>query len=281
LNTFKIIFIPALIMLSVFINDSVLPASRPPIPTRRPNLDILKIAHRGSTHMAPENTLPAYEKAIELGYDYAEVDVNYTKDGVPVLMHDDKVDRTTDGKGPVSDFTLEEIKKLDAGSWFGKEAKFKGTRVPTLEEALQTMQGRIKIYIDQKFPPRPVVLELLKKYGFYPDRVLIVGANEWQLDFLKFAPDAPVLPNVNGPDDIPKILETFPSAIGINAESNVVSKELVDKAHENGLRVFSNTLMWADQPVEMQRMLDAGVDSIQTDNPPTLLKVMEKMKKTK
>lgn len=276
---YKTFLIPALIIFTVFINDSVFPAARQPIPTRRPNLGIMKIAHRGSIHLAPENTIPAYEKAIELGFDYVEVDVNYTKDGVPVIMHDDKVDRTTDGTGRVSDFTLEEIKKLDAGSWFGKDAKFKGAKVPTLEETLQVLQGRVKLYMDQKYSPRPVVLELLKKYGFYPDRVVVDGANEWQLAFLKLDPDAPVMPNIDGPGDIPKILETFPSAVAFNVESGKVSDELVDKAHACGVMVFANTLGWADQPTEMRRIIKAGVDAIQTDNPPTLFKLLEKMKK--
>jgi glycerophosphoryl diester phosphodiesterase len=254
-------------------------SAKTPIVTKHPNLDIIKIGHRGSTRFAPENTVPAYNKAIEFGFDYAEVDVRFTKDGVPVIMHDDNVSRTTDGTGLISGMTIEEIKKLDAGVKFGKEKKFKGTKVPTFEEALQTMQGHIKIYIDQKEPPRPIVLELLKKYGFYPDRVLIVGANERQTEFLKLDPNAPVMPNVEKASEIPELLKQFPLAIAFNVESPNLTPEIVEAAHAAGVMVFANTLLWADQPTEMRRALQLGVDAIQSDDPPTLLKILDRMKK--
>ena len=90
----------------------------------------MKIAHRGTTIFAPENTLPALEKAIELGAEYVEIDVRYSSDNVPVLIHDPEVDRTTNGSGNVGELTLAELKQLDAGFWFGDE--FAGTRIPTL-----------------------------------------------------------------------------------------------------------------------------------------------------
>ena len=87
-------------------------------------------AHRGFSAAAPENTLPALEAALAAGAHVAEIDVKLTKDGKLVLMHDFNLDRTTDGKGPVSSLTLAEIKELDAGRWF--DGKFARTKVPTL-----------------------------------------------------------------------------------------------------------------------------------------------------
>jgi glycerophosphoryl diester phosphodiesterase len=101
---------------------------RIPIETRRPNIEIKIIARRGAGKFAPENTLPALEKAIDLGFEYIEMDVRETRDGVAVLMHDNRIDRNTNGSGQLSDFSL---KELDAGTWFS--AEFSGTRVPTLE----------------------------------------------------------------------------------------------------------------------------------------------------
>ena len=124
---------------------SAVKVERPPIETKRPNPGIMKIGHRGTTIFAPENTLPAFEKAIELGFEYVEIDVRYTRDGVPVLLHDAELDRTTNGTGWVGELTLDEIKQFDAGSWFSDD--FAGTRVPTLEEALKIMQGRICIFV--------------------------------------------------------------------------------------------------------------------------------------
>ena len=98
-------------------------------------------AHRGHSAKAPENTLPALEAALMSGAHVAEIDVKLTKDGHLVLMHDDEVDRTTDGEGPVWELTLDEIGKLDAGRWFDR--KYARTKVPTLDEVLAWSKGRV------------------------------------------------------------------------------------------------------------------------------------------
>jgi glycerophosphoryl diester phosphodiesterase len=92
-------------------------------------------AHRGASASAPENTLPAFAKALRAGARILEMDVRFTADGQPVLMHDATVDRTTNGTGPVAALTLAQVKGLDAGRWFGK--RFRHTRVPTLREVLR------------------------------------------------------------------------------------------------------------------------------------------------
>ena len=81
----------------------------------------MNIAHRGASGYAPENTMAAFDKALEMKADYIEIDVQLSKDGEVVLMHDAMIDRTTDGSGTVDDYTLEELKQLDAGSWFGPQ----------------------------------------------------------------------------------------------------------------------------------------------------------------
>ena len=105
-------------------------------------------AHRGASDTHPENTLAAFREAIMLGAQMIEFDVALTKDGQLVLMHDATVDRTTDGTGPVAELTLEEIQKLDAGKW--KDKKFKGERVPTLQEALEMMPENIWLNVHLK-----------------------------------------------------------------------------------------------------------------------------------
>jgi glycerophosphoryl diester phosphodiesterase len=96
-------------------------------------------AHRGASGYAPENTMAAFEKAVQLGSNGIECDVQMTKDGHLVICHDEEVDRTTDGKGFIKDFTFKELSALDAGSWFGKE--FRGQRVPLLSELLELVKG--------------------------------------------------------------------------------------------------------------------------------------------
>jgi glycerophosphoryl diester phosphodiesterase len=108
----------------------------------------LIIAHRGVSEFAPENTLPAFDMAIDKSCDAIEFDVQLTKDLVPVIIHDETIDRTSSGKGYVKDFTLQQLKKYDFGSWFSP--KFKNATLPTLEEFFQiaskkNYQGLINI----------------------------------------------------------------------------------------------------------------------------------------
>ena len=139
-------------------------------------------AHRGAAGLAPENTLAAFRMAIELGADAAELDLQATKDGVVVVIHDDTVDRTTDGRGRIGDLTLADIKRLDAGTKFG--AAFRGERVPTLSELIDLVKAggndRFRLNLEIKFAEgregQPAdleerVLAVLTQAGFL-DRVI-------------------------------------------------------------------------------------------------------------
>lgn len=116
---------------------------------------IIMAAHRGDKKNCPENTLPAYQRAIELGSDAIECDLHQTKDGYVVMMHDHDVDRTTDGTGRVCDLTLEEIRKLDAGIKFGEP--FKGTKVPTFDEFLDLVTPHDDLLLNLEIKDYPNV----------------------------------------------------------------------------------------------------------------------------
>ena len=147
--------------------------------------NIFVAAHRGWSDMYPENTMIAFEKAIELGVDQLETDVRITKDGALVLIHDKTVDRTTDGTGFVRDYTLEQLKKLDAGSFMGKQ--FRGTQIPTFIEFMELVKDHPTITLDIELKEYPEedeqtaydvcdrVLKIIDEYGF-TDRVVI---NSW------------------------------------------------------------------------------------------------------
>ena len=111
---------------------------------------MLAIAHRGASAYAPENTRAAFELAIEMGAAMIETDVQVTRDGELVLIHDDLVDRTSDGTGPVADFTLDELRRLNVGSWFG--SRFAGERIVTLGEFWFEVLPRIPICLEIKDP---------------------------------------------------------------------------------------------------------------------------------
>jgi glycerophosphoryl diester phosphodiesterase len=109
---------------------------------------VLVVAHRGSSGSAPENTVAAFQLALESGADIIECDIRLTRDEEVVIFHDRTLNRTTNGSGPVQDKTLKELKSLDAGSWFS--SKFKGEGIPTLSEALQFLDGRAFLNIELK-----------------------------------------------------------------------------------------------------------------------------------
>ncbi len=106
------------------------------------------IAHRGASGVAPENTLPSIDSALAAGADYIEIDVHLTKDNAVMVMHDETVNRTTNGKGKLTNMTSSEVRLLDAGSWFSKE--FTGVKVPLFEEVIRHINGRAKLLIEIK-----------------------------------------------------------------------------------------------------------------------------------
>lgn len=118
------------------------------VPPGSPGAPPQVIAHRGASAHAPENTLAAFQRAIDLGAQWFELDCSLTVDGEVVAIHDDTVDRTTSGSGQVDEMTLAELKRLDAGSWF--DSSFSGERIPTLGEALDAANGHIGVYIEIK-----------------------------------------------------------------------------------------------------------------------------------
>lgn len=133
---------------------------------------IIAIAHRGASAWAPENTVAAFDSALEVNCPAIEFDVRLTSDGVPVVIHDDTLDRTTNGSGRVAEASWLDILRLDAGSW--KQPRFAGARVPTLEEALQAICPMARPIIELKVPIEPAMLiDLLGRYGAMRDAVVM------------------------------------------------------------------------------------------------------------
>jgi glycerophosphoryl diester phosphodiesterase len=143
---------------------------------------ITLVAHRGYSSHAPENTLAAFSMAVAQGYKDIEFDVQLTKDNIPVIMHDTTVDRTTSGKGLVKNYTYAELKKLNAGSWFGES--YNDETIPSLVEVLELLKGKAHIHIELKkdLPELPlIVAEKLRSTGWLDD----VGINTIKLKTVK------------------------------------------------------------------------------------------------
>jgi glycerophosphoryl diester phosphodiesterase len=229
---------------------------------------IIVIAHRGANRFAPENTLPAFKKAIELGCDYVELDVRRTKDGALVLMHDRTVDGKTNGHGAVEDLTLDEIRALDAGIKRGQE--WAGTKVPTFDEALAVCNGRIKVYVDNKAGPVDEVLAAIEKHKMLRQVVIYGGAEELR-EFKKRRPRVWIMPG--HPGSVEKINEMAKDLKPETMDGNLRSwtKEQVNAAHAVGVQVWVDNLGENDNEAGFQKALDMGVDAIQTDHPDLLI----------
>jgi glycerophosphoryl diester phosphodiesterase len=161
------------------------------------------IGHRGSMLDRPENTLASYRRAIEAGANVAECDVRTTRDGILVSHHDGEISRTSSGKGLVGDMTLAELRQLDFGGWF--DPKFKGERIPTLQEILELCHGKIDVMLDLKESGQPYaerIAALVRKHGEPKRIVLGIRSVEHAKQFRKLLPEARQIGLVPTPEDI-------------------------------------------------------------------------------
>lgn len=237
--------------------------------------DFIVMAHRGASAAAPENTLIAYKKAIEMGADYAELDVRQTKDSAVVLMHDKTVHRTTGEKGFVWDLTLKELKKLDAGSWFGEE--FRGEPIPTLKEVIRLVKGRMKLNIEVKISEQEPgiaqrVVDIVRSEDFSKECIITSFDMETVKRFKKIAPDLKIgiiLDKEYSTD----VFKGNWDALSTNHE--LVDSEFIHHAKENGKKVYVWTV---NEKEEMLRLIGLGIDGIITDKPDLLISVLDELR---
>jgi glycerophosphoryl diester phosphodiesterase len=227
------------------------------------------IAHRGASGHAPEHTFAAYDRAVRMGADYLEQDLQVTADGELVVLHDPTLDRTTTGAGPVDRHTLEEIRALDAGGWFAPE--FAGQRVPTLDEVL-TRYGHAQRYdIETKAP------DIEERLVALLDRHDLLGTTNWQVVIQSFEPAhlqrirelAPGLPLIQlvshrDPSLLDRLDEVSEYAAGIGPSSELVDSAFVEAAPARGLAVHPYT---ATTPEEHEALVALGVDGAFTNFP--------------
>lgn len=248
---------------------------------------VLNIAHRGSETRAPENTLAAFRLAMQEGADGVELDVQPTRDGALVVLHDPRVDRTTDGKGLVVCKTLREVKRLDAGSWFSP--RYVGERIPTLDEVFEALPAHAIVAIELK-PLRPTafvprkVLESVRRHRV-GNRVLLLSYNPVALWHCKrMAPEIPVQLS-HQPDFQEYIIQFFRWFVGLRPDIRsfdlgVLSRKpsLVLEHHLQGTRVFSSVFKHTktDTPAQTMRFLrDLGVDGIMASDPVLLKRILD------
>ena len=271
------------------------------------------VAHRGASAYAPEHTLDSYQLALKQGADFVEQDLQITRDGVLVCLHDLTLERTTNVKEIfptrsreelvagiparrwyVSDFTLRQIKRLDAGSWF--DVRFKGAQVPTFQEAIDLVRGKAGLYPETKAP------EVYSQRGFDMERLVLDVLRKNRLDKRSAARYTPVIIQSFSPESLRRLSGTLRTklplvllvgdeararwltaaglaeskqfASGIGPAKALVDKSLVMQAHALGLSVTPytfrslNTGRFKNVREEMSYYLyDLGVDALFTDNP--------------
>lgn len=223
-------------------------------------------AHRGNSAAAPENTIPAIERAIAANADYIEIDVRRTADGVIVLMHDNDLSRTTGAVGMVEESSYDELKELDAGVWFGEE--FRDTKIPTLEEVLSFCQGKISINIEIKASKRQEgmvaqIIGLIQAYQM-EEQCLITSFDYPYIQECKQF-DAKIRAGIilNHADEWTQ----YPDVDLYSVKHDAVTKEIVEQIHQREKEIHVWTVDRDDRIRELQIM---GVDNIITNKPEIL-----------
>lgn len=235
-------------------------------------------AHRGFSRVAPENTLPAFKAAMDSGADYIELDVQLTADDQLVVIHDDKLDRTTNGRGLVINRTYEQLKVLSAGSWFGSDGEFDDAEIPLFRDVLELVGKDIMLNIEIKKSGDPKktaekTVELIEQYGI---------VNSCYVTSFSY----PALKKVKQLNS--KIKTAFianlatatsyaqlPYIDAVSMNYLFVNQSVVNSAHHHGKRIFVWTV---DRQSEMQKMIALGVDNIITDRPDKALEIVNSKK---
>ncbi|MBO0587944.1 glycerophosphodiester phosphodiesterase family protein [Sporosarcina sp. E16_8] len=229
---------------------------------------MISVAHRGASNFAPENTQSAFRKALELGADFLECDVHLSKDGELIIMHDDKVDRTTNGSGYVKNFTLAELKELDAGVKF--HSSFTGEKIITLKELLDEFYGKAGLLIEIKKPSmypgiEEQVVALLSEYKDLNSIIVQSFDIESMRKMNTLLPELEVAllmkPSIQSLST-QKIMDLTSFATYINFNVSYVNKRVIDQIHNQGGKV----LVWSTKnPGWVDRAYQYGVDGIITD----------------
>lgn len=241
------------------------------VETKKKN--ILVIAHRGASGYAPENTLASMKKAIEMKADMSELDVQETADGKMIILHDGSLKRTTGVDKNIWETNYADLKGLDAGSWFSEE--YKGESIPTLQEVIDLVKGKMKLNIELKTNKHEKklaerTLKIVEDNNFL-DQVVFTSFKFAEADKVKeLNPKAKVGYLFS---KLPKDVDVFTANIDVlSAKYKLVDAEFVKKAKANGKEVVVWTV---NKPEDMKRMIELGVDAIITNYPDILRKIID------
>lgn len=238
--------------------------------------EIYVVSHRGAHDKFPENSLSAYQRAIDLGVDFVEVDIRTTRDGEIVSCHNAEIDAYTEGKsGKINDFSLKELKQIDIGIKRGSE--WEKTQIPTLEEILQICQGKCGIYLDLKEAPIEKLVQLLRKYNMESYAIWYSPTIRFRTFYKlkKLCPECIPMPDPVYTLLLPFTLKIMKPRV-IATVWGTFSPGFAKSCQDAGVLTImdeNNTT-----PEEWQKAIDWGVNGIQTDHPEALIRFFRNMK---
>lgn len=236
--------------------------------------DIEVVVHRGANFLAPENTLPSARAALKYGAEWIELDVRKSKDGVLYNLHDETLDRTTDGHGPIHLVTSSEIERLDAGSWFGPA--FRGLKVPRIETMLDSLKGKANVFFDvKKGTPVADLVKLVRAKGFEKNSFFWFADAKMVLEFVKLAPEMKIKVNASDIEGIKKWQAVCrPSYVEIEPEN--ITKNLVNYCHKNGILVMAAIQNGNEEAYK--KAIQAQPDLVNIDQPELWARVVAESK---
>ncbi|MBE9465992.1 glycerophosphodiester phosphodiesterase family protein [Dyadobacter subterraneus] len=232
---------------------------------------LIVIAHRGNHVNVPENTLASTEEAIKYGVDYVEVDLRTTKDGHLIIHHDGTVDRATNGKGKISDHTLEEIKKLQVFNQNKKTYK-----IPEFRDILKLCKNKINIYLDFKDADVAQTWKQIQEAGMEKQIVVYINTKEQYPQWKSIAPQMPLMTSI--PDEIKNTdqLSSFLNEIRISVIDNVVNPEMDKIIKEKKISTWLDVQSPTEGPASWDEAINKGVQGLQTDHPEALIEYLKK-----
>ncbi|HEY5916557.1 MAG TPA: glycerophosphodiester phosphodiesterase family protein [Chryseolinea sp.] len=237
-------------------------------------------AHRGASRLAPENTLASFVRATEAGADFVEIDVRTTSDGQQVIVHDKSLKRTTGLNALVSETDYTTIRRLSAGSWFGKD--FSKETVPTLEEICillnsenKRLNRNVKLYVDCKVIDPSKVVSLLKKYELI-DSAVFYGDVETLSKIKEHFEQARLMPSFPGIKEAEGVIRKL-GPYAFDVPYNKLDEQTVAFIKSKGIKVFSDLLDNDDRPDTYRRAVEYGIDLIQTDDVDAVLRIYKEI----
>lgn len=232
------------------------------------------VVHRGANALAPENTIASTDSALKYGARWIELDVRKSKDGVLFNLHDETLDRTTNGKGLLSEMLSVDVRQLDAGSWFGLQ--FAGTPVPTIAEMLDYLQGKAYVFFDVKRgTPIPTLVNLVREKGFADKSFFWFGDEGMLREFISLAPEMKIKVNAGDIERL-KYWQGICNPLYVEIAPEKITDEFRTYCHQHGIKVMA--ACQEDDTSQFQLVIDKKADLVNLDRPEVFIRLLPSCK---